>query len=518
MGVFVDGVEYDIAIERANGEKLGFMIVKGSDRKERVNDWAPVISTTGEPQYSSGVWRPWTQSDWSGGLGQEIWDSSEKTRFYEAEGVETRIDGRVMLATAVTVTDPDIAAAQPVDFNGKIYMRTVGTGKLRWYEDGVGWSGSSGNEAPTDLIVWGDELFVAYGDSNNAWKMNTAGSWFDVGVQRSHWAVWDEKLWGAKGHEIFYTATAGSEWSAGIAVGDSSTTITSMCPFAQKLYIGKEDGLYYYDGSDVVQMIDCRNRLWSGNFVQMAEWEGYLYFNILRRIYKFSESAIVDITPEMYGDLTKESYGYGIPKAFVASPSALYVGFDLAENDYPCVLAYTGVGWHPIWKGASGRTFHGLGYSPELDWLIINDGDTRYRQLVSMSDMPYPTFGSSGHIITPRFDGNMPQTPKAVKSVILHTRDCSSAQKITVYYRKDGETSWTEVGDVTSSPQEELSLAPLAGALEVQSDIQFKLVLSTATPSLTPMLRHFTCMWLPRPSAVYAYVVNVRLGEPIPLS
>ncbi|RLC80046.1 MAG: hypothetical protein DRJ03_22420, partial [Chloroflexi bacterium] len=277
MGVWVDGQLYDIAIERANGERLGFMIVKGSDRKERVNDWAPVISTTGEPQYSSGVWRPWTQSDWSGGLGQEIWDSSEKTRFYEAEGVETRIDGRVMLATAVTVTDPDIAAAQPVDYGGKIFMRATATYCLRQYESGVGWSTAYSFAAiPTDICVHGSDLYVAVGDSEDMWVWRS-GAWTQLDVAASRLAVWDEKLWRSKGHEIFYTETAGSTWSSAIAVGDSSTTITSMCPFAQKLYIGKEDGLYYYDGSDVVQMIDCRNRLWSGNFVQMAEWEGYLY-------------------------------------------------------------------------------------------------------------------------------------------------------------------------------------------------------------------------------------------------
>jgi hypothetical protein len=366
------------------------------------------------------------------------------------------------------------------------------------------------------LQVFGDALYVSCVNSKYC-IMTAAGVWTVGPVQRRSFAVWDEKLWGSLGHQIFST-TDGTTWSAAISVGDSSADIVSMAPFAQRLYIGKEDGLYYYDGSDVYQVIDCRNRLWSGNFCQMAEWEGYLYFNILRRVYKYSETAIQDITPRMYGDLTKETYGYGLPEAFVASPSALYVGFDLAENDYPVVLAYTGQGWHPMWKGASGDTFHGLGYSAELDWLLVNDGNTRYRQLVSMSDMPYPAFAATGALITPRFDGGMPQAPKAIKSILLHTRDCSSDQYIEVQYRKDGETDWTLAGQITSSPKEEINLAPLVGAVEVERDIQFRFILATSTPTLTPVLEHMACMWLPRPEAVYAYTVSVRLGAPLPLS
>lgn len=523
MGVYVDGVEYDVAIERSTGEQLGFMIVPHSDRRERINDWAPNISTTGELAYAEGVWRPWTQSDWSGGLGQEVWDQSEQTKFYEAEGVETRIKGKVMMATAVTVGDAGVTAAQPVDHASYIFMRSTASPCVRRYEDGVGWTNQGTvtlADPATDLIVYGTSLYIASAASSYSIR-NAAGDYGLGPVDREHFATWNPgatpSLYGSHGHQIF-ASTDGTTWGAAISVGDSSSDITSLTPFAQSLYIGKEDGLFYYDGTDVVQMIDCRNRIWSGNFCELAEWEGYLYFNILRRIYKYSESAIIDITPNMYGDLTKESYDYGIPKALVVSPTALYVAFDLAENDYPCVLAYTGLGWHPVYKGTSGDTMYGMGYSAELDWLLINDGNTRYRQLVSMTDYPYPAFGGATGVLTfAKFDGAMPQTPKAAKSVTLHTRDCSATEKITVQYRKDGATAWEEVGDVTSSPHEEISLAPLAGALEVTSDIQIQLILSTGTIGLSPVLEHFTLQWLPRPEAIYAHLVSLRLGTPIPL-
>jgi hypothetical protein len=516
MGVFWEGRQYDILLERADGATMPFMIVPHSDRRERVNDFAPVISTTGEAQYAEGVWQPWTQKDWRGGLGQEKWDTDEAARFYEAENVETRLQGKVMLQTAVSTADLH-PAAQPVDFAGYIYMRATATYNLRRYQSGVGWGGFGIFDAPvTDMLVYGSYLFLAIGPDHDAQTVNSAGSAGFCGAHRTHWAAWDEKLWGSLGHQIFAT-TDGSTWESAINVGDSSTVITSMRPFAQRLYIGKEDGLYYYDGADVYQMIDCRNRLWSGNFAEMAEWEGYLYFNILRQIYKYSESAIVDITPAMYGTLDKESYGYGVPKSFVAAPAALYVGFDLAENSYPCVLTYTGEGWHPMWKGVDGQEFHGMGYSPEHDLLLLNNGYTKTRQLPSMSDLPCAPFAATGALITPRFDGNMPIVPKAMKSVTLHTRGCNEAQKITVQYRKDGDEEWTTAGDVTSSPQGEIALAPGAGALEVTSDIQFRFILSTSSPNLTPVLEHIAALWLPRPAAVYAFICSVRLGAPIPL-
>ena len=521
MGVTVDGTVFDISLERSTGEVLGFMIVPHSDRRERVNDFAPTISSTGDLAYAEGVWRPWTQSDWSSGLGLEVWDQTEVARFYEAENVETRIKGKVMLATAVSVTDADLAAAQPVDFNSKVFMRCTATGIIREHTDGVGWL--AGTPAvvvsPTDLIVYGSKLYAASASTHYCWT-TTGGTWILGPLDREHFATWNPgatpSLYGSHGHQIF-ASTDGSTWGTAISVGDSSANITSLATFDQVLYIGKEDGLYYFDGDDVFQMINCRNRLWSANFVQMAEWEGFLYFNILDRIYKYSSSAVVDITPAMQGDLTKEAYGYGVPEAFAVSPTALYVGFDLAENDHAVVLAYNGLGWHPVYKGDSGSTFHGMGYSAERDWLLINDGSTRYRQLPSFSDLPYPTFAPTGSIITPRFSGDMPETAKAIKSVVLQTRDCSSTQKVTVDYRKDGVQTWTNAGEITSSPSEELSLSALAGAIEVSNDIQFRFTLASTSVAITPVIEHVAVRWLPRPPATFAHQVSIRLGTPIPL-
>ena len=525
MGVTVDGVVFDISLERSTGEKLGLMIVPHSDRRERISDFAPTISTTGDLAYQSGIWRPWTQSDWSSGLGQEVWDSSQTARFYEAENVETRIRGKVMLATAVSVTDASIAAAQPVDFNSKVYMRCTGTNLLREYTDGVGWA--SGTPAvvssPSDLVVYGAKLYAASANSHYGW-LTTGGTWIAGPLDREHFATWNPgatpSLWGSHGSQVF-SSTDGSTWGTAISVGDTSANITALAPFDQVLYIGKEDGLYYLDADEnVFQMIDCKNRLWANNFIGgLVEFEGFLYFSILKRIYKYSSSAIVDITPATQGSLVKETYGYGFPEAFVASPTALYVGFDLAENDYAVVLAYNGLGWHPIYKGDAGSTFHGMGYSSELDWFLFNDGSTKYKPLPSMTDLPYPSFSTTGTgVLTfPKFDGDMPQTAKACKSVVCHTRDCSATEKITIQYCVDDSSTWVEAGSITSSPQEELSLSALAGAIEVDSNIQIRALLTTGTPTVTPVLEHFALLWLPRPPATFAHQVSVRLGTPIPL-
>jgi len=516
MGVWHEGRLYDILLVRPDGEKMGFMIVKNSDRRERVSDFAPVLSTTGEMQYAEGIWRPWTQDDWIGGLGQEKWDPEQSTRFYEAENVETRVKGKVMLATATSLADLH-PAAQPVDFAGRIHARSTATDQLRRYT-GTGWEtfGDLG-AIPTDLAVYGSWLYVACGPNVPLQRVNAGGSWYSMVIEREHLAVWDGKLWGNKGHQIFATAD-GSAWDTAVDVGDASTVITSLKPFAQKLYVGKEDGLFYHDGVDVVQMIDARSRLWNGNFRQLAEWEGFLYFNILRQVYKYSETAIVDVTPKMYGSRTKESHGYGIPKAFFASPTHLFVGFDGAENSYPVILAYNGLGWHPIQRGEADEELYGAGYSPEYDFLLFSAGDgTHVRSLPSMTDLPAPPYAATGAIITPRFDGRMPIVPKAVKAVTLHVQDVDADQKITVQYRKDGAENWTTAGDVTSTPKGEIALAPAVGALEVMSDIQFRFILSSSTPSLTPALEHMSVLWLPRPEAVYAYQCAVRLGEPIPL-
>jgi len=61
--------------------------------------------------------------------------------------------------------------------------------------------------------------------------------------------------------------------SAESTVGDSDTAILSMWPFAQSMFFGKEDGLYYlYSDGDVYQGPMFRQSRSTYNFLNMRDW------------------------------------------------------------------------------------------------------------------------------------------------------------------------------------------------------------------------------------------------------
>src|SRR5574337_866166 len=96
MSVTVAGKKYHIALAKNDGTQYGFMIVKNSDARQRVNDFAPIYST-GDQQFAEGTWQPIAWNDWAGGVGQEFYSNSQQNKYWLATNCETRIANRLTL-------------------------------------------------------------------------------------------------------------------------------------------------------------------------------------------------------------------------------------------------------------------------------------------------------------------------------------------------------------------------------------------------------------------------------------
>lgn len=519
-GVVVDGKKYHIAIAKG-GVTYGFMIVRGSDTRQRVNDWAPIYST-GDQQFAEGTWQPWALTDWTGGVGQERYSNSAQNKFYTSLNCETRIAGRLALGGRwVSADATQVATANPIDFPlvvGNLYV-PCGT-KLRKYNVGTQvWTDANPGAFAANIAhlhVDGALMFIAVGDSVDAQKYD--GTTFTVltGFKARCFASYGGKVWRANANHIYGSTDAGATWPTDVTVGDASTNVTAMFPYNQRLYVGKEDALWMYDGANVVKVLDFAKQAYSGNFKFMCEWGGSLYFNVLRRVIRFTPTTWNDVTPEITGDANKEIYGFGLPIMFAAMPSMLLVAFKDGENQYANLLGYTGSGWHQVY-GPAVATMNAVGYSRNADWIVVNDGSTRRQAQIAQADHSTADYEASGEVVTPWFDGGYPFFKKSGKSVILETRDCSANETVSVDYRTTDGAAWTALGSsvISSSAPTSISLDPINGAIEFYK-IQFRLRLARGTDtSKRPTVTRFILLYLNRPESVFAYSVQVKLSSKV---
>ena len=108
MSVTVAGKKYHVALSDGVST-YGFNIVKGSDGRMAVNDWAPIFST-GDQQFAEGTWQPLAWDDWSQGVGQERYAVATKAQYFHGN-LDTRVAGRVTLGGRWVVSDAGQSAS-----------------------------------------------------------------------------------------------------------------------------------------------------------------------------------------------------------------------------------------------------------------------------------------------------------------------------------------------------------------------------------------------------------------------
>src|SRR5574341_160736 len=377
------------------------MIVRNSDGRKRINEWAPIYST-GDQQFAEGVWQPVSWTDFRGGLSLERYSNSAQDKFYTSKNMETRQQSKATLGGRWVSTDAtQTSTANILDYLSNIY---VGMGTfLRKYSVGAGtWANVNGTAYGASikhLHVDGGLLFIALGDSVDAHKWNDTTDTTLTGFKASAWASYANKLWRATANNIYSSTDGGATWSAAVAVGSSSYNITALYPYNALLYIGKEDSLWTFDGTNTKQVLNFAHSAYSGNFKFMVEWSGYLFFNILRRVIRLGQTWD-DKTPEFTGDVNKELYGFGIPVMFESAPSMLLVAFNGGENQYANLLGYDGRSWHQLY-GPAVATMNAVGYSRAKDWVLVNDGSTRYQAQIAQADVASADYEASGEIVLP---------------------------------------------------------------------------------------------------------------------
>lgn len=366
----IAGVTHDITLS-SGSTKYGFMIAPGSFRSERVDDFAPRIATGTDTKTREGYWDSYQQSSAAEGIDQSSFLNVAKINKSNGN-VFTDLPGSIQLDSIWTALDSSVISTAPmiIDFAAgavSCIVMAVGTRVRRSSASPyTSWSNHTGSAFASNC-VWLHQhngyLFAATSTGSDFYRSADADTWTQpsAGEKATAFTSWiksDGTVYLVKslagGFKL--STNDGTTWGATIAVGSSNSNITGMRDAFGYLLIGKEDGLWRYDGTYLVDIVQYPTQLSSTNFRCIVSFDGFIYTHMLGRILKLALSSgavtsLVDITPEQSGNTEKELYGHGTAIWLYAGPFLLYAALNGGQNKFPEVLAYSGSGWHQRFQG-----------------------------------------------------------------------------------------------------------------------------------------------------------------------
>ena len=521
------GETHDITL-KSGATTFGFMVAPGEYNTERVDDFAPRIATGTEARVREGFWDAWSQTGITEGIDQLTFASDK--RIYRSDGnIFPFVDEDITLHSAWNSTDASKVATAPmiVDFGASTVLAAIGT-KVRRTTDDSTWTDSSTTLGAS--AVWlhrhGSNVFAACGTGADLYLSSDGNTWTQPasGQKASCFTTWEKPdgnvyLVLGTGSTIKTSTDNGATWSSAINVGNPESNVTGLGVAFGLLIIGKEDSIFWYDGTNLNEITGFYNQKYSGNCKALVYHDGFMYTHILGRIVKISLSSgiisnMIDITPLMKGDENKDLHGHGIPIWIWSGPFHLYAAFDQGESNLPEVLGYNGIGWHQMYRGTADDTMKAAGYSRNLARSYVNDGATRSRRHTTLRDTPFAGYPTTGNFETSDFDGGMPFMLKAFRDISVDARnlDTGDGRKIVVSYSTDKGANYTALGDVTADGKTVLPFSE-ADITTTSKHLRLKFILTRGSDAAeTPVIERFTTNFLLRPDPIRAYQVGLLLG------
>ena len=262
----IAGSTHDITLS-SGSTKYGFMIAPGSFRSERVDDFAPRIATGTDTKTREGYWDSYQQSSAAEGIDQSSFLNVAKINKSNGN-VFTDLPGSIQLDSIWTALDSSVISTAPmiIDFAAgavSCIVMAVGTRVRRSSASPyTSWSNHTGSAFASNC-VWLHQhngyLFAATSTGSDFYRSADGDTWTQpsAGEKATAFTSWiksDGTVYLVKslagGFKL--STNDGTTWGATIAVGSSNSNITGMRDAFGYLLIGKEDGLWRYDGTYLV--------------------------------------------------------------------------------------------------------------------------------------------------------------------------------------------------------------------------------------------------------------------------
>ena len=527
------GIEGDVLINAKP-----YRIDLTSYQRRDIVDFSPRASTaTGASiSYSElGLYQTLTQEDFRHGFG--FYRFTDAAGYQRTEGdMDTRHPGLVMRHTKSVSSETDNNLKNGgVTFGSTFY--TWGTDAVRKYASGS-WSESLGDD--TNYLIVGSGYIFALRNGDRVQKSSDGASWSNAGLDGNPpndmkiAAMHGGMIWFAQDGTSFvhYDDTEdlstlegnGTADANAVTVGPGGLEIKNMLSFATALYVARAAGLWVVNQDDEFkarQVLNFSAETHADNFRSMVVFQGALYFPIRHRIYRWTGSTIVDVTPQRLDD-TFPFNQFAEYDNFISRGNYLYCTAKTDETSYTqSILAYDGVGWHRLMDPIAGSTsdeISMMALDPANDyiWFHLNKStdETHYIQLRPKSNFPKESFSTSGnhYWYSSIHDMGFRKVTKSLRSIEFETDNCDANNTISVAYSIDDGSFITTglsnpgagVGVVATSPTVTLTFDD---TIEFKK-IQFRLAF-TAQAAQSPVLKALSMKYMMRPDTSSGYVFDV---------
>ncbi len=318
----------------------------------------------------------------------------------------------------------------------------------------------------------------------------------------------------------------GAEWTTAAYIGESSNYITNLFRVGDQLMIGRTDNLFWYDSTGGIHayMDDLRINRSSANFKYICTWRENVYFSLQRSMGELTPSlsftigrpfsSISSISPLAgTGDIDKVGDVVGITSdrdwLYVAmlegTTTTIYKGgWDESGRWSWCPFVYLGTNaclTINICQHSSTDRRLWFGYGTHTGYAILTENPTTDDSA---------RFCPSGNVRMSYVYGTNPYWDKLWQSVVTETTNCTAGRTVQPKYRKDTETSMTNLtASITSNGVIRTNLTTaLAG-----TRIQFELDLATDDSTQTPQVLMFQARGVEKPENVRVHEAVYAIGD-----
>jgi hypothetical protein len=336
----------------------------------------------------------------------------------------------------------------------------------------------------------------------------------------------DTVLWKvANSNELTYTtngksaADGGAAWSTPAYIGDDNSELTNLLLVNDKIMIAKSDGiLYHYNSNGGVETMlsGITSAESTSNYKYACLYQGSTYFTtytILGEISSYDTFDILNLTANdkedifglstnlsMYGVTSDGQFLYVAVLESTGGTYTIYKGKQELKGEYLtwrwCPHIYLGTNYtRPIYVGVDNKLLYGYG-NGLIGWSTVLGG----------TDYHAPT----GHLQFSYVYGTNPYWDMMVQSIVTETEGCSATRTVQPKYRKNTETSWTNLtaAITTNGLVKTMLTSQLTG-----QRIQFRVDLTTDNSLYSPIVKLFQVLGQEVPTTVRIHECVYSLGD-----
>jgi len=380
----------------------------------------------------------------------------------------------------------------------------------------------------THLAVWGDYLLIAFAKANFYYYMDTAEAFTLSNLadgKADRFCKVGTSLWRLQlPNDLRVSANPlnGGSWGAAVTCGESAYNVNDMWEHDSILHALKEDGVYYYNSTDVAfyaSFPELASIAYTDSGKNSTVFRDGLYFRMgNQQLWEIKDSVLTEITPSLMSQGIS-AYAYPIV-ALTHDESWLYAIIKRGAGDlailagrWEYIAGATRWIWHEIRSidltdvstalvcSVEGRPYLYIG-STETDenvykvYLpITNDAtaDSGYR------------FYTAGSLWTPRYMTLLYAVDKRWQELFARSVNLSAANYINAYYSVNDGSSFTLLHKLDTSPEQTESLTAIESTM---MNLRFDFVGDSAT--VPPVLKYHNLKALTLMNSVSKFTHTIK--------